>query len=206
MEPPKGTREGDLDHACYIPKKCLHTYSGHTKGVQSIQFFPKYGHLLLSGSMDGKVKIWDVATNRKVQRTYTGHSGAVRQVAFSNEGDTFLSASFDKHVKMWDTETGQCKGTFTNGRIPYCVAYYPVDNNIFLAGCADKKVVQYDARTGAVVQEYDHHLSAVNTITFYDEGRRFVSSSVRGMASAAHTTHMHVHEIQSATGGLRIVY
>lgn len=29
----------------------------------------------------------------------------------------------------------------------------------------------------STVQEYDYHLSAVNTITFVDEGRRFVSTS-----------------------------
>lgn len=36
---------------------------------------------------------------------------------------------------------------------------------------------QWDIRTGEVVQEYDRHLGAVNTITFVDENRRFVSTS-----------------------------
>ena len=31
--------------------------------------------------------------------------------------------------------------------------------------------------TGDLIQEYDYHLAAVNTITFVDEGRRFVSTS-----------------------------
>lgn len=36
---------------------------------------------------------------------------------------------------------------------------------------------QWDIRTAEVVQEYDRHLGAVNTITFVDENRRFVSTS-----------------------------
>lgn len=36
---------------------------------------------------------------------------------------------------------------------------------------------QWDIRSGEVVQEYDRHLGAVNTITFVDENRRFVSTS-----------------------------
>lgn len=36
---------------------------------------------------------------------------------------------------------------------------------------------QWDTRSGEVVQEYDRHLGAVNTITFVDENRRIVSTS-----------------------------
>jgi len=36
---------------------------------------------------------------------------------------------------------------------------------------------QWDIRSGEIVQEYDRHLGAVNTITFVDQNRRFVSTS-----------------------------
>lgn len=36
---------------------------------------------------------------------------------------------------------------------------------------------QYDINTGEITQEYDQHLGAVNTITFVDENRRFVTTS-----------------------------
>jgi len=45
------------DHDCFLPKKLIHTWSGHTKGVTAIRFFPKTAHLLLSSSMDCKVKV-----------------------------------------------------------------------------------------------------------------------------------------------------
>lgn len=46
----------------------------------------------------------------------------------------------------------------------------------FSALCA-LSLWQWDIRTNEVVQEYDRHLGAVNTITFVDENRRFVSTS-----------------------------
>ncbi|KAI9609162.1 hypothetical protein KEM48_002990 [Puccinia striiformis f. sp. tritici PST-130] len=43
---------------------------------------------------------------------------------------------------------------------------------------SDKKIVQYDMRSGEITQEYDQHLDQCkNTITFVDENRRFVTTS-----------------------------
>jgi pre-mRNA-processing factor 17 len=41
----------------FIPKVCTHTWTGHTNGVSAIRLFPETGHLLLSGSMDTKIKV-----------------------------------------------------------------------------------------------------------------------------------------------------
>ena len=42
---------------CFIPKVCIHTWTGHTQGISVIRTFPETGHLLLSGSMDTKIKV-----------------------------------------------------------------------------------------------------------------------------------------------------
>lgn len=42
---------------CFIPKVEIHCWRGHTKGVAAIRWFPKSAHLLLSASMDCRVKV-----------------------------------------------------------------------------------------------------------------------------------------------------
>ncbi|GAA5930385.1 Cdc40p [Sporobolomyces koalae] len=165
------------EQECFVPKKCVHTWSGHTKGVSRIQLFPGSGHLILSGSLDTRIKLWDVYQSGKCLRTFMGHSKAVHDVQFDNAGAQFLSSSFDRQMKLWDTETGQCKQAFSNGKIPYCIKFHPEQQNVFLAGMSDKKIIQYDMRSGEITQEYDQHLGPVNTITFVDENRRFITTS-----------------------------
>jgi pre-mRNA-processing factor 17 len=165
-------------HECFIPKKCIKKLTGHTKGVQALQYFPGTGHLLLSASMDGKCKIWDAnSSEMPVLRTYAGHTEGVRAIQLNNTGSHFLSSSFDRVIRHWDLETGKAAGTFSNRKMAYDVKYYPRDNNIFIAACSDNRLYQWDIRTGQVCQEYNHHLQACNTVTFFDEGRKFVSTS-----------------------------
>jgi len=136
--------------------------------------------MLLSSGMDNQIILWDVYNNNRGPiRTYLGHSKAVRQISFNNDGTRFLSCSYDRRTKLWDTETGQCIGSFSNGKIPYTarICPDPAKQNEFLAGQSDKKILQWDTNSGQITQEYDQHLAAVNTVTFVDNNRRFVSSS-----------------------------
>ena len=164
---------------CFIPKRQIHSWTGHTQGIACIKWFPKSAHLLLSGGMDNKVKLWEVYKQRRCVRTYTGHRQAIRDADFNNAGDQFLSTSYDRYIKLWDTETGECVNRFTNKKIGYCVKFNPDDDkqHLFVVGTSDKKIVTWDIRSNEIVQEYDRHMGAVNTITFCDDNRRFVSTS-----------------------------
>ena len=164
---------------CFLPKAHIHTWSGHSKGIAAIRWFPKTAHLLLSASMDCRIKLWEVYNERRCVRTYYGHRQAVRDINFNNSGKFFLSAGYDRYIKMWDTETGKVVSRFSSRKIPYCVKFNPDRNkqHLFVAGTSDKKIICWDTRSGDIVQEYDRHLGAVNTITFVDDSRRFVTTS-----------------------------
>lgn len=164
---------------CFLPKAHIHTWQGHTKGISSIRWFPRTAHLLLSGSMDCRVKLWEVYGERRCIRTYFGHRQAIKDICWNNKGTQFLSAGYDRYIKLWDAETGDVVSRFSSRKIPFCVKFHP-DNNkqhLFVAGTSDKKIICWDTRSGDIVQEYDRHLGAVNTITFVDENRRFVTTS-----------------------------
>lgn len=168
---------GDIKN--YVPKKLVHTWKSHTKPITALRFFPSSGHLLLSSAADGKAKLWDVYHSRELLRTYSGHTKSIGDATFHPSGSTFLTASYDRQMKLWDTEYGKCISRFSTGKTPHVVRFNPdpANSHEFLAGMSDKKIVQFDTRSGEITQEYDHHLAAINTLTFVDNNRRFISTS-----------------------------
>ena len=51
-------------------------------------------------------------------------------------------------------------------QMSYCAKFHSEDDkqNIMMCGCNDKKIYQFDMNSGDMVQEYDQHLAAVNTV------------------------------------------
>jgi len=49
-------RADEPPEKCFIPKRLIHTWTGHNKQLNAIRWFPKSAHLLLSCSMDHKIK------------------------------------------------------------------------------------------------------------------------------------------------------
>lgn len=177
----------NLSLKCYAPKKNIHTFrqkgkEAHERALTALKFFPTSGHLLLSAAADSKIRLWDCYHDRELLRSYAGHTKSVVDIDFTSDGTKFISASYDRQMKVWDTETGQCIGRFSTGSTPHVVRWQPEDRGgkEFLAGMHDNKIVQFDIRAEdnkKPVQEYDHHLGPVNTVTFCDENRRFVTTS-----------------------------
>jgi pre-mRNA-processing factor 17 len=167
IAPPSGYKPG-THPLNYLPKQKIHTYSSHSKNVTAVEFFPIYGHLLLSASADSSIKIWDVMSHRSLIRDYLGHEKGVKCINFQADGKVFGSGGYDNLVRLWDTETGQVKETFTHEKTPLVIKMHPDKKHSVFIGTQDKKILQYDTRSNQVVQKYEGHAGPINSINFLD--------------------------------------
>uniref|UniRef100_A0A7N0TIW4 Sof1-like protein domain-containing protein n=1 Tax=Kalanchoe fedtschenkoi TaxID=63787 RepID=A0A7N0TIW4_KALFE len=73
---------------------------GHIDAVSCMAKNPNYLKGFFSGSMDGDIRLWDIAT-RKTVCQFTGHQGAVRGVTVSTDGRILVSCGTDCTVRLW---------------------------------------------------------------------------------------------------------
>lgn len=175
---PNETKERLPNEQCYAPKKLIKVIKAHSLGVQAIRFIPKTGHLLLSAGLDSQIKIW--SSDSKCIYIYHGHKNAVRDIQFSNKQrdcKSFYSCGYDKQILFWDAEYGKTKWKISNDKTPYCVSVHPKNEQSIIVGFSNKKAIQYDTRSNEVVQVYNEHQGAVNTVTFCEDGKKFVTTS-----------------------------
>lgn len=71
-----------------------------------------HGEILVSGSDDLTMFMWQPKKTDKSLIRLTGHRALIIQVAFSPDGFYFVSASFDKSIKLWETKNGKFITTF----------------------------------------------------------------------------------------------
>ncbi|KAF9476601.1 WD40 repeat-like protein [Pholiota conissans] len=64
--------------------------------------------VLISGSLDNTIKLWDIETG-KATRTYFGHIEGVWGVA--SDKMRLVSGSHDRTIKVWSREKGSCTAT-----------------------------------------------------------------------------------------------
>jgi WD40 repeat protein/tRNA A-37 threonylcarbamoyl transferase component Bud32 len=77
---------------------------GHRKGVLALGFSPD-GRRLVSGSLDGTLRVWDTATGEELI-VLTRDREPVLAVSFDAGGDRILSGHLDGTLTVWDPVNG----------------------------------------------------------------------------------------------------
>ena len=96
----------------------VHTLTGHSGQVTTVSF-ANSDNLLVSGSIDKKVKVWRIDTGECLF-TLNGHPKEIIAAVFSPNSLYIASRSSDTTLKIWERENNwQVISTLEVGKYPY---------------------------------------------------------------------------------------
>ena len=160
--------------------KKLMVLAGHTDSVLAVAFSPN-GKLLVSGSSDKTLRLWEVETG-KLRRTREEHTAPVNTVAFSVDGKRFWSASPENDtIRSWHSRDG--------GRWSSQISSRNYITFIAIAcsyeGAIIAKARSIDGMSSCTIEFRDGnrwdirggHTDLVNVLTLYADGRTLATGS-----------------------------
>jgi U3 small nucleolar RNA-associated protein 15 len=135
--------------------KVQRAYSRFTDDAFSGRF-RKDGKLIVAGSKDGYVKVFDMKT-KAVLRQLKQHTAAVRSTVWASDGLHIISGSDDRKVKLWDLATEDVVWDSKSQHTDYvrCVETNPSNPDIFVSGSYDHSVKIWDKRQEQVASSMD---------------------------------------------------
>lgn len=149
-------------------------FEGHRGTIMGVTFSPD-GSRVVSGAVDGMVKIWEAKSGQEIISLQ--ESGRVYCVAFSPDGMRVVSGSDDMTVKVWDGQSGKVLATLRG----HCgtvmgVAYSP-DGRSIVSASNDKTLKIWDTESGKELATLKGHLDMVCSVAYSPDGKSIVSGS-----------------------------
>ncbi|OUM59560.1 hypothetical protein PIROE2DRAFT_28840, partial [Piromyces sp. E2] len=149
----------------------LHTLHGHTQSVRAVA---GSGNVLVSGSYDSTVRVWDLKTGESVH-LLRGHMDKVYSVGYSPELELAASGSMDTFVRVWSTKTGECLYQLEGHSS--LVGLLEISPNYIVSAAADNTLRIWSPSTGRFISALYGHTAAITC--FHHDARlnRIVSGS-----------------------------
>jgi WD40 repeat protein len=141
--------------------------------------YSRDGKLIVSGSDDRTIRVWDAHTARIVAGPFEGHTGEVSSVEFSPDGKFIVSGSDDRTIRVWHARIAQLAAGPFKGytRWVSSVGFSP-NGKLIVSGSPDSTVRVWDAHTGQLVSgPFEGHTDTVSSVEFSPDGKFIVSGS-----------------------------
>ncbi len=158
--------------------ECIQTLFGHDSIVRSVSFNPQNPQILASASDDETIRVWQI--DGKCLRVFSGHSGDIRTICFSPNGQLVASAGNDKKIRIWDLINDECIVFEGHDNWVRSVDFSP-DGQFLVSASEDKTIKLWNTRTGECIKIFSGHSSWVQSVRFNPSGQTFVSGGADRM-------------------------
>ena len=136
------------------------------------------GKLLLSGSADHTIKIWDSATGQ-LKSTLKSHLDSILSLAITQDNRFLFSASADRTIKIWDLNTLFTTYETLNAHSDWVTAIaLTSDNKYLVSGSKDKTVKLWCCKTQKLIRTIAENANEIWSVAVSPDNKIIASASL----------------------------
>ena len=143
----------------------IHTLNAHTGCVNSLALYGS--KIMLSGSSDMKIIVWNIINNFEIITYLTGHSNAINSID-TYENRLIASGSQDNTIKIWSIAYNNVKTLINHTDIVYGLA--TLKNGNLVSASQDNTIKIWDKNTFELLYTLAGHEGNVYTLTVLNNG------------------------------------
>ncbi|CAL5327694.1 unnamed protein product [Camellia sinensis] len=159
---------------------CFVTFSEHTSAVTALHFMAS-NHVLLSASLDGTVRAWDLFRYRNFRTFTTPSSKQFVSLASDPSGEVICAGTFDSYeIYVWSLKTARLLDVLSGHEGPVHGLMFSPTNAILASSSWDKTVRLWDVFEGKGAVETFPHTHDVLTVAYRPDGKQLACSTLDG--------------------------
>ncbi|XP_022723341.1 periodic tryptophan protein 2 [Durio zibethinus] len=159
---------------------CFVTFTEHTNAITALHFMAN-NHCLLSASLDGTVRAWDLLRYRNFRTFTTPSSRQFVSLAADQSGEVICAGTLDSfEIFVWSMKTGRLLDVLSGHEGPVHGLMFSPTNAILASSSWDKTVRLWDVFEGKGAVETFPHTHDVLTVTYRPDGKQLACSTLDG--------------------------
>ena len=159
---------------------CFVTFAEHSAPITAVRFLPS-GHAVVSASLDGTVRAFDLVRYRNFRTLTAPKSVQFSSLAVDPSGDVIVAGSKDTfEIYVWSLKTGKLLDILAGHEGPVCMAAFASGSSMLASASWDATVRTWDVFSGSGTTDVLQHNHDVLALAWHPDGKHLASSTLDG--------------------------
>ena len=176
-----GAEDGRIKIFDLSSSNCLITFTDHTAKITGLQYALNKSNLLISSSLDGTVRAYDLIKYKNFRIMTTPKQTQLICCSVDYSGEIVAAGSLDTYnIFIWSIKTGDLIDVLNGHTGPVsCLAFSHI-NDILVSGSWDNTVKMWELYTKKGISETYEHNSKITAIALSPNDKEVAVSTLNG--------------------------